>query len=44
MIGQPSLNVILCLKGTERCIGNDLLKLDTVGFFRDVTEEGIVAS
>jgi len=37
-LGSPSLNVILCPIGTERCIGNDLLKkLDMVGFFRDVT-------
>ena len=37
-MGSSSLNVILCLIVTERCIGSNLLeKLDTVGFFRDVS-------
>ena len=35
---SPGLNAILCLIGTKRRIGNDLFeKLDTVGFFRDVS-------
>jgi len=34
----PSLNIILRLIDAERYIGSDLLeKLDTVGFFRDIT-------